>query len=167
MPADTLPSAVAHYLEQLLPHSSATVYGAILSVLSAWIREQFQGPSARQTQSDTLSRFESLVEVEARNRRLKYPRRPFPDGAPLPNLYVDWGTAKEIEKEMLPFVQGLSPFAALEFLAQLTAAWILCCPEAIIRSDPAFSGYAASVRNEADLVYLLRRWLNDELLRLR
>lgn len=83
--------------------------------------------------------------------------------APPPQAEQIWmsdGRDIESAREITEFASTLGHMDAVHFLGELTGAWILSCPELLIRHNPGFIQHHSQwAQSDDDYIYILCSWL--------
>lgn len=150
--------ALENFLDFLLPYGIHTVLNALMVALSEWLNVYYPVESAQ------ASRVQALVEYERWVGQTitagQYQRRTLPPHTPLPYPYRDRQIELSFAQKVLGYLHGMPGDAGVRFLGTLNGAWMLSCPEVIIRNAPEFATSIEAATTEADLIFLLGRQLS-------
>jgi len=149
-------------LDLIALESVDTNFKVIIHTLAVWLDENYQAASNRFDKAFTLDAFESRVEWTTRTGQ--YQRKVLSQEYALPSALVSWEVAREKAEQILGFLRKLPLEDRVNFLADLTGAWILTCPEVFIRQhDATINRERYEIKSDADLISLMIKWLHYSL----
>jgi hypothetical protein len=149
---------VDDFLEFLTTHSVGTVQNGLILALSRWLEGKVQGDAVEQRKREAVGEFGGHVWTVVQRRQ--YPRKPWPANHSLPPSFNDQDTMQVIVDHVFQFTHGMSLEQGVKFIAELYGAWILACPEPIIRNAPQFASSAPSAKTDAELIDLMMQYLD-------
>ena len=141
---DCLDLIVAEHLD--------TVLQAVIRAVGAWMNEHYTS-GRLPSKIEMIQVFEQSVDRTIEDKQ--YQRRQLPLDCKLPEF--NWANVEALSKTaFLSNVRQLTLEEGIEFLGRLTGAWILACPETLIRQ--AVSEIKSDAK-DADLIFVLRKSL--------
>jgi hypothetical protein len=126
--------------------------------LSRWLGGNVQGDAVEQRKREAGRKFGGCVWTVVQHR--EYPRKPWPADRSLPPSSNDWDAMQVIADRVLQFTDGMSLEQGVKLIAELNGAWILACPEPIIRNAPQFASSVPSAKTDAELIDLMMQYLD-------
>jgi len=146
-------------LDLLVAEHVKTTLQAIITTLGLWMRKHDVDVSDAQTAQNVINEFEEVTEEIIASGQ--YQRRQRPQFQALPKF--NWTRVDSLSEEVfLSKMQDMRFGDGLKFMGQLTGAWILACPEIIIRD---MGGIQISPNStETELILIMRKALHYSLL---
>lgn len=146
------------FLTFLIPHSVSTVQNALIGALSQWLSVYYPVETARPSRVQAVGEYEGWIKQTIAAG--KHQRHTLLPHTPLPYLNADKQIVQSFTQKALTYLYGVPVEDGVRFLAILNGAWILSCPEVIIRNAPEFATSITTAMTEADLIFLMTRQLS-------
>jgi hypothetical protein len=158
------------YLHRLISRSAHTAASILLDGVAAYpslvrTKQPTNTPSQLLTDecvawsdrvNQYLNDFEWVVAVTVRQRqftRLAHPLQ-------TEQIWTSDARDTESAREIAEYASTLRYMDAVHFLGELAGAWILSCPELLIRQDTGFIQHHSQwAQSDDDYIYILSSWL--------
>jgi hypothetical protein len=152
-----LDSFVIELIDNFIAHGVSVTQNGLIHALSIWLDNNIQGEFAPKRMQEAGGKFYKYVSDFVEQRH--YPRKKWNENLKLLSSKNEWEASLEFSRKILAQINGMPFEQGLAFIANLYAAWILSCPEGIMRTSSEYKG-SISTGTETELFGLMLRYLD-------
>jgi hypothetical protein len=145
-------------MDFLIAQGISTAQNGLIHTLAIWLDDHIKGDFVRERKEKAVHRFYRSITDNLRER--KYQRIKWDKKRRLPPSYKNNSKAiDEIANKVLYQIKEMSFEQGLAVIGELYAAWILTCPEFMIRNSSQYKELISS-GTEAELIDLMLQYLD-------
>jgi hypothetical protein len=145
-------------MDILITDGIGAAQNGLIHSMALWLDDHIKGELVRERKEEACQRF--YKSVTACVQQKKYQRRIWGEKQLLPLFKKDQVKAiDEISSKVLRQIKEMSFEQGLDFIAELYAAWILTCPEIMMRNSSQFKS-SITTGSESELINLMLQYLD-------